>query len=100
MATRVETCTDALVSFYESNTFEGAHGPYHHDQRQQKLLSGLASLPDLLDAAVDGGVSPSLLERLKDPILYLVRTLSLEWFTASVLKGSRAWILFIWLLYF
>ena len=95
MTSKVEACTEALMSFYESTTSEGAHGPYHHVQRQQCLLSGLESLPDLLDAATDGRVSPALLEQLKDPILYLVRNLSLEWFTASVLKGNITRIFYV-----
>ena len=75
-----------MVSFYEHYT-DSDQGPFDHAGRQKSLLTGLEALPVLLDEAVENGILPSLLAQLKKPILHLVRTLPLEWFTTSILKG-------------
>ena len=93
----VEECAEGLLSFYE--TSDADHGPFDHLQRQRGLSAGLEALPVLLDGAMDGGISLSLLEQLKNPILYLVRTLSLEWLTASILKGMIFIFLFVYIIF-
>ena len=88
---KIEVCAESLTSFYEASTV--VHEPLNHTLRHEKILAGVNALPVLLDGAVDEGVSLSLLERLKEPILHLVRTLSLEWLTTSVLKGEETFLL-------
>ena len=86
MSSRIESCAEALFAFHENSTAD--RGPFDHSVRQRQLLDGLEALPVLLDIAVEGGIQSSLLSNLKEPILYLVRALSLEWLTATVLKGK------------
>ena len=78
-----------ILSYYETSSAE--HGPFCYDARQTALASCLDTLPILLDDAKYGRLQESSLERLKKPLLYLLRTLALEWFTASLMKG-RAWL--------
>ena len=73
------------MSFYETSSAD--HGPFDFAHRQKNMLTGVEALPVLLDDAKDGKVAPTVLGELKNSILHLVRSLSVEWFTASVLKG-------------
>ena len=77
---------EALLSFYEM-TSDADHGPFDHVQRQKKLAAGVEVLPMLLHDAREGRISKELLKPLKYSILHLARSLPLEWFTSSVLKG-------------
>ena len=87
ITSKIEVCVEALTSFYETST--AVHEPLNHSLRHEKILAGVDALPVLLDGAVEEGIPLALLERLKEPILHLVRTLSLEWLTTSVLKGEK-----------
>ena len=77
---------NVLLSF--GDTMSAEHGPFDHIDRQKMMTDGMEVLPMLLDDAKEGKVPRDLLERLKESILLLVRSLPLEWFTASVLKSK------------
>ena len=80
MDARVET----LLSFYEKSSPE--NGPFGFGDRQSDLAAGLEALPLLLVDAKSGRISMSILDRLRVPVLYMIRVLALEWFTAALMK--------------
>ena len=74
-----------LIQFYDDAAAE--NGPFDLVKRQQVLSSLLDLLPIIWCDAKVGDLGSELLERLGEPILYLMRSIALEWFTSSFMKG-------------
>ena len=74
-----------LFKFYDDAAAE--NGPFDFVKRQQVLSSLLELLPIIWCDAKVGDLGSELLERLGEPILYLMRSIALEWFTSSFMKG-------------
>ena len=83
-----------LIKFYDDAAAE--NGPFNLVKRQQVLTSLLDLLPIIWCDAKVGDLGSELLERLGEPILYLMRSIALEWFTSSFMRGnSRTWALLL-----
>ena len=74
-----------LIKFYDEAAAE--NGPFDFVKRQQVLSSLLDLLPIIWCDAKVGDLGTELLERLGEPILYLMRSIALEWFTSSFMRG-------------
>ena len=74
-----------LLRFYDESDAE--KGPFPFVARQQAISELLKLLPIIWCDAKVGDLSSAMLERLKEPISYLMRLVALEWFTSSFMKG-------------
>ena len=74
-----------LLRFYDESDAE--KGPFPFVARQQAISELLKLLPIIWCDAKVGDLSSAMLERLKEPISYLMRLVALEWFTSSLMKG-------------
>ena len=77
---------DLLIGFFNGEAAE--KGPFDIVGRQQQLTSMLNLLPILWCDAKVGDLSVEMLKRLVEPVLYLMRSIALEWFTSSFMRGK------------